>query len=619
VSSVDTDELIGTEFLGYRIEALVGRGGMGVVYRAYDLRLKRNVALKLIAPELSQDEHFRERFLSETELAASLEHPNVVPIHDAGEYEGQLYLAMRYVEGSDLKALLHEGPLDPGRAIAICSQVAAALDAAHARGLVHRDVKPSNVLLDSQEHVYLADFGLSRRLSEQAPGLEPTFSLGTPAYVAPEQIQGDEVDERADVYSLGCLTYECLTGEAPYPRESELAVLWAHLNDPPPAPPGLEEVMAKALAKQPAERYASCGELAQAAARALGIAEPRRSRWLSAPVIVGLAGLALVAAALATYFAVRGGGEAPPARRDTLVRIDPATNHVVDSIPIGPRASSVTFGDDYLWTTSYDDHTLWRIDPTTGRARVTGVTGGTPLDVAVRNGLAVVAYGPFIVGYELVDAGSGASEGSFRLPGADNASASIAAGGGGIWFAASGFDGENVGLVKRGPAVSGNAAVLERVPIPQDPNFLFYYTPDSGSYTDVAVDARAVWLARDTGPVLKMIDPSTKRVVATLELPFRPKSLAVGAGAVWITGLFDDVLGRFDPSTNELTMTVPLPAGTDGVAVGDGSVWVASTIAGVVTRIDPRTGNVLATIDVGTRPEDIAVGAGGIWVTTHTS
>jgi streptogramin lyase len=617
--SIAADPRIGTELLGYRIEELIGRGGMGVVYRAYDLRLKRNVALKLIAPELSADERFRERFLAESELAASLDHPNVIPIYNAGEHEGQLYLAMRYVEGSDLKALLREGPLDPGRAIAICRQAAAALDAAHARGLVHRDVKPSNVLLDSREHVYLADFGLSRRLSEQAPGLEATFSLGTPAYVAPEQIQGDDVGERADVYSLGCLIYECLTGEAPYPRDSELAVLWAHLNDPPPTLPSLEEVLPKALAKEPEERYATCSELADAAAGALGVAERRRPRWLNAPVIFGLAGLVLVAAALATYFAVRGGGEAPPARRDTLVRIDPATDRVVDSVPVGPRASSVTFGDGYLWTTSYEDHTLWRIDPTSGKTRVTSVTGGTPLDVAVRSGLAVVAYGPFTVGYELIDAASGASEGSFRLPGADNAPASTAAGVDGIWLAASGFDGENVGLVKRSPAVSGPAGTLERVPIPETPNFLFYYTPDSGSYTDVAVGARAVWLARDTGPVLKRIDPKKKRVVATSELPFRPKSLAIGAGAVWVTGLFDDVLARLDPATNKITMTVPLPPGTDGVAFGDGSVWVASTIAGVVTRIDPRTGDVLATIDVGPRPEDVAVGAGGIWVTTHTS
>ena len=171
--SVGTDPRVGTELLDYRLEALIGRGGMGVVYRAYDPRLKRDVALKLLAPEYASDERFRERFLSETERAASLEHPNVIPIHDAGEVDGQLYLVMRLAGGGDLKKLLAaEEKLEPRRAVEICEQVASALDAAHESGLVHRDVKPSNVLLDRRGHAYLADFGLSRKLSEQAPGFE---------------------------------------------------------------------------------------------------------------------------------------------------------------------------------------------------------------------------------------------------------------------------------------------------------------------------------------------------------------------------------------------------------------------------------------------------------------
>ena len=162
---------IGSDFLGYRIEELIGRGGMGVVYRAYDLRLKRTVALKLVAPSLARDERFRERFARESELVMSLEHPNVVPIYDAGDVDGRVYLAMRLVDGTDLRSLLRaEGALEPDRAIAICAQIAAALDAAHARGLVHRDVKPSNVLLDSSGHVYLADFGLTRTLDDEWSG-----------------------------------------------------------------------------------------------------------------------------------------------------------------------------------------------------------------------------------------------------------------------------------------------------------------------------------------------------------------------------------------------------------------------------------------------------------------
>jgi serine/threonine protein kinase len=232
---------------------------------------------------LSEDGRFRERFLAESELAASLDHPNVVPIYDAGELGEQLYIAMRYVEGSDLKQLLQTEPvLEPTRALVICAQVAAALDAAHTRGLVHRDVKPSNVLLDENEHVYLADFGLSRRLAGLGGQLDDRLSVGTPAYVSPEQIERGSVDGRADEYALSCMLYECLTGEAPFSRASELAVLWAHVQEPPPIasehnpelPIEIDPVFARAMAKDPEDRYASCGELVVAAREALGLHQP---------------------------------------------------------------------------------------------------------------------------------------------------------------------------------------------------------------------------------------------------------------------------------------------------------------------------------------------------------
>src|SRR5215471_260666 len=274
---------IGSDFLGYRIEELIGRGGMGVVYRAYDLRLKRTVALKLVAPSLAQDERFRERFGRESELVMSLEHPNVVPIYDAGEVDGRVYLAMRFVDGDDLGSLLRtEGALEPARAMAICTQIAAALDAAHARGLVHRDVKPSNVLLDSGEHVYLADFGLTRRLDDRIGDVGEDRSIGTPAYLAPEQLDGVAVDGRADVYSLGCVLYECLTGERVFPRGSRLAEAWAHLEEEPPRaskgrvglPQAVDAVIGRALAKEPGQRFATCGALVAAAQRALGLRRP---------------------------------------------------------------------------------------------------------------------------------------------------------------------------------------------------------------------------------------------------------------------------------------------------------------------------------------------------------
>ena len=288
---VSQDPQVGAELAGYRIEAVLGQGGMSVVYLAEDLRLKRRVALKLLAARLAGDEAFRDRFLRESEVAASIDHPNIVPIYEAGRTDELLFIAMRYVEGSDLKEGLHAGRLDPADAIGIVAQVASALDAAHARGLVHRDVKPSNVLLDAgaradgSDHVYLADFGLTKRLSEDAGIGEDGRLMGTIDYVAPEQIAGEEIDARADVYSLGCVLYECLVGEPPFRRDSEMAVVFAHLDAEPPTPSAerpelpaaLDAVIARALAKEPEHRYSSCREFARAG---LAVAVDEASRRL---------------------------------------------------------------------------------------------------------------------------------------------------------------------------------------------------------------------------------------------------------------------------------------------------------------------------------------------------
>ena len=287
---VSDDPRVGTELAGYRIESLLGWGGMSVVYLAEDLRLKRRVALKLLAAELADDESFRDRFLHESELAASIDHPNIVPIYEAGTAEEHLFIAMRYVEGRDLKERLRRGRLDPADASGILAQVASALDAAHARGLVHRDVKPSNVLLDAgarpdgSDHAYLADFGLTRRISEETAGDDGQL-MGTIDYVAPEQIAGGEIDGRADVYSLGCVLYESLVGQPPFRGDSDLAVVFAHLEAEPPAasaqrpelPAALDAVIARALAKDPEQRHASCRELARAA---LAVALDEASRGL---------------------------------------------------------------------------------------------------------------------------------------------------------------------------------------------------------------------------------------------------------------------------------------------------------------------------------------------------
>jgi hypothetical protein len=276
---------IGTEFAGYRIEALLGRGGMSVVYRAENARLGNRVALKLLADELADDESFRERFVRESRTAATLNHPNIITIYDAGDWEGVLYIAMRYVEG-DLKAYLRrEGPLAADHALSVAAQVGSALDAAHARGLLHRDVKPANILLDPGEPgapplAYLADFGLIKHLESRSGITASGQFVGTIDYMSPEQIEGREVDSRTDIYSLGCVIFESLAGATPFRRETEVAVLWAHMRDDPPPlsevrpdlPRELDAVVGKAMAKLPEERYRTCRELVSDLRHVLGAA-----------------------------------------------------------------------------------------------------------------------------------------------------------------------------------------------------------------------------------------------------------------------------------------------------------------------------------------------------------
>jgi hypothetical protein len=265
----------GDEFAGHRIEGVLGRGGMGVVYRAVDLRLNRVVALKLIAPALSADEDFRRRFQRESELAASVRQQNVVTIYQAGEADGLLFVTMELVHGTDLRGLITErGRLDMPTASAIVTQVAAALDAAHASGLVHRDVKPANVLIagGSPLHVYLTDFGLTKRTSSQSGITKTGLFVGTIDYAAPEQIKGWPVDARADVYALGCVLFEMIAGRPPFRRENEYATMYAHVSETAPAlgaSPALDAVVARALAKEPDERFPSAGDLARAAAAAI--------------------------------------------------------------------------------------------------------------------------------------------------------------------------------------------------------------------------------------------------------------------------------------------------------------------------------------------------------------
>jgi serine/threonine protein kinase len=275
----------GSRIAGYLLEEQVGVGGMAVVFRARDERLDRLVALKILAPALAADEAFRQRFIRESRAAAAVDDPHIIPVHEAGEANGVLFIAMRYVPGGDVGALMHrEHPLSPARVVAIISPMASALDAAHAAGLVHRDVKPKNMLVDAHpgrpDHVYLSDFGVSKGAMSSAGLTGSGQYLGTPGYIAPEQIQGKPLDGRADQYALACTAFQLLCGETPFERDQGLAVIYAHLSEPPPdltsrrpdLPPAVNGVLARALAKVPGDRYATCRQFADALRLSFGLA-----------------------------------------------------------------------------------------------------------------------------------------------------------------------------------------------------------------------------------------------------------------------------------------------------------------------------------------------------------
>jgi serine/threonine protein kinase len=276
----------GTTLARYRVERLLGVGGMGMVYLATALDSGEAVALKVVAPQFAGDLYFRQRFERESRLAAQIDDPHAVGVEDAGTVDGRLYAAMPYVDGTDLDALIASGgALEPQLGAWIVSQVASAIDSAHALGLVHRDVKPGNVLVESREgnaHAYLTDFGLAKHVSSTSGLTKTGLWVGTIDYAAPEQIQGGEVGPEVDVYALGCVLHEAVTGEVPYPRARDVAKISAHMVEPPPVPshvrpelpPAFDAIVERAMAKAPSDRYPSAGELGRDALSAAGVTGP---------------------------------------------------------------------------------------------------------------------------------------------------------------------------------------------------------------------------------------------------------------------------------------------------------------------------------------------------------
>jgi serine/threonine-protein kinase len=631
--SVTADPRIGSEFQGYRIEALIGRGGMSVVYRAHHAALDRKVALKLLAPELAGDERFRERFFTESRLAASLDHPSIVPIHDAGEVDGQLFIAMRYVEGSDLKRLLRtEGALEPGRALTLVGQLADALDFAHARGLVHRDVKPSNALLDGHEHLYLTDFGLAKSASDRSARTVTGRMLGTVDYAAPEQIEGKPVSAGADVYSLGCLLYECLTGEVPFPRESELAVLWAHVHEPPPrveAYPELQPVVGRALAKDPQKRFRTCTELVEAASAAHASANVLARRTRRGALLVGagiLLGLGALAAMLLVVSGTGGGGR--PARDlgvrgNMLVRIDPGSNKVVGVTRVGDGPESVAAAGNTVWTYNWNDGTVTRVDARTGAVQATiGVPGSTPPQPAQT--IAADQSGAWVLsssagGGLLSHLRPGLLTQTTQLPGDP---LTLALGHHTVWVALRTLHGSSLAAID--PDTNTTTATI---PL------------GVSSIQSLATSPDAVWAITQDGALYR-IDPAHDRITNHHTLPTKGltvDAVATGSGAVWaLFGAPSQLLLRVNPNTLQLEKTLTAPATTSGGAIGggittlalsNGSLWWNGTDTGSLWRLDPHTNRLLTTIHLAQpiaqqpafppyEPLGIATGAGSIWITT---
>jgi YVTN family beta-propeller protein len=631
------DPRLGTRLAGYRIQALLGRGGMGVVYLAEQLGPRRLVALKLLSAPVATSEAFRERFLRESELAAAIDHPNVLPVYDAGETDGVLWIAMRYVDGIDLAALLErEGPLEPGQALALGGQVAGALDAAHARGLVHRDVKPANILLAMEEgavtQAWLADFGLTRRVGGARRLTVSGQVLGTIDYVAPEQVEGGQVDGRADQYSLGCVLFECLTGGVPFRRDSELAVLWAHVNDPPPRlgehrpelPAALDDAIGRALAKAPDDRHPSCDALVATAQAALDGTAPagarhrlrrpagRRGRhrpWASGlarrPVPM-LATAALVVALVVAAILVTREGRAPtgPAAPTPAaghaVRIDPATFRTVAAVAVDTDPAAVVGGGGLVWVANRQDGTVTVVDPGTNRVQETLPASGSGPIGASGPGLAFASGSLWVanaVQRQVTRMEPDADPISIPVNARPNALAA-APDADSVWVAAQTQGGG--GLLTR--IDTGTNQVGWEIPLRHAPTGL-----------TVTPDARTVWLATGRDRVLHRVDASSGRVDEQIELQQAPGQVAFGDGAVWVTSSSSDAVLRIDPATSKVQAPIRVGNGPGGIAFGADRVWVANREDGTVSTIDPQS-NIVGTLHLGFRPAAVAVEQRAVWV-----
>jgi ABC-type oligopeptide transport system substrate-binding subunit/class 3 adenylate cyclase len=665
---------IGSTLAGFRIERLLGRGSMGAVYLTEDTHLRRKVALKVLAPELVRDERFRGRFLLESQLAASLEHPHIVPIYGAGEAEEVLYLAMKYVEGYDLRELLEVGePLDDERALRLLGQVAGALDAAHGLGLVHRDVKPANILIGAgeSEHAYLCDFGLAKHASTAASLTGERAFVGTISYVAPEQIEGGVVDARTDVYALGCVLFECLTGSPPFDREGDLQVVFAHLKEPPPLVSALradlaeaiDGVLQQALAKEPDERFSTCGELIAAASDALKVAAPvvtlgtrRTIAGVRTFLIADIRGYTSytqehgdeAAARLASSFAelVRDTVEERDGRLielrgdEALVVFDStrqalraalelqegvSTAQLPRGVGIGLDAGeAVPVGEGYrgsalnlaarLCSLAGPGETLASETVLRLAQKIEGIRYGERRTERVK-GLAQPV--PFV---EVLPEGRRVSRWNLRRL---RRQARRVARSRRTQLAAA-------AVLIAGTVAGGILALTGEGASPRiAPNSVGVLSVDgevegeipAGGQADVAGGDGGFWLSNWEDGTVGKLDIRARRVLKPLiSLGLDPGGFAVGAGYVWVEDENSPTLLRIDPryhtkdrfklhaDRGQIDTTAP-----QGLAVCGGSVWVAT--ANQVFKVDPKTGKTQDTLGVPGGTE-IDCGNGAVWVTS---
>ena len=594
--SLDTGAQLG----GYRIDRVVGRGGMGVVYLATEIALDRPVALKLIAPELAGDDGFRERFLHESRLAASLDHPGILPVYAAGDADGQLYIATRFVDGPDLRELVGDGgSLPVERALRLVGQVADALDAAHARGLVHRDVKPGNVLVDAGDHCYLCDFGLTKQIGVR--GTTMTGGLaGSLDYLAPEQIRSGEVDGRADQYALACVLYELLVGDPPFRRETEAQTLWAHMQEeqaPVRAYAELDDAFARALAKEPRERYESCNAFVDDARAAAGLAPSpvnlrRRRRRIGRRLVATGTGL-LVAAGIVAALLVRSDDASVDIPANSVALVDPQTLETVAAVPVGNTPTATAASNRWIWVVNSNDGTgtISRIDARTRRVASTFSVGGTPRSL-------VSAFGSLWVGttegrVARIEPDTDLIEKSWTLPNAGKSTAFAADHGAG-WLAAG-----------RNGVWAASARALSVI----DPLSSRLRSKPSPVWGPLAYGFGSLWVLGDT---LDRVAPHTLRRIGGVRVAAGFDRLVAGAGALWLANEDGGTVVRVDPVEEVVSRTYDVGGTPAGLAAGDGAVWVA-TDTGKLARIDART-DVVTSLALGGAPRSVSLGARGVWV-----